>query len=347
MNFTKLLSFIICVFIFVIGCWSCTHIPYLPTETSSPYELKFSKLATMKSDKYGMGYTTDGEYLYAIYGRSRDRHFVTKSLRYSLATDEWSIFPNNKTTKRFVSAEYVGDKIYVLNGYNQDNSVNKKVEVIDPQTGEVSYLNDNPSPTILSGTAVWDDKIYMFGGSVDQRMLRKAAHTDYLSAERKIGTNIAYSDQMFVFDPVNDIWTPMGIIPEHKQTQGEIVDGVLYIFGGFNGQPSTQMDAYVIADSTWYYLGEMPIELSANAIAKHGEFIWLVGDYNKLSLLAVFNTKTLELHYIKSNIVGQRHACAVIVNNKLYIYGGIRKSSLIVADIAEVERLITQAFTKY
>lgn len=345
MNFMKVFSFIFSILIFVIGCWSCTQVPYFSPESSSTYELQFNKLTNMRSYQYGMGYVTDGEYLYAIYGRSREPKYITKSSRYNFAKDRWSIFPDNKTTKRFVSAEYVGDKIYVINGYNQDKSVNKKVEVIDPKTGEVSYLNDNPSPVISSGTAVWNEKIYVFGGSVDQRMLRKAEDTEYLSAHRKIGTSIAYSDQMFVFDPANDVWTLLGVIPEHKQTQGEIVNGILYVFGGFDGRPSTQMDAYVIADSTWYYLGEMPIELSANAITKHGDFIWLVGDYNKRSLLAVFNTKTLKLHYIKSNMLGRHHAGVAIVENKLYVYGGIL-TSVQVADISEIENIIIQASTK-
>jgi N-acetylneuraminic acid mutarotase len=285
----------------------------------------------MKSDKYGMGCTTDGEYLYAIYGRSSNPHYITKSTRYNLMTDKWSYFHDNKTTKRFISAEYVGNKIYVLNGFNQDGSINRNVEVIDPQSGEVGYLSDNPSPVCYSGTAVWDDKIYVFGGITN--------------APRYPETT--YTDQMYLFDPVNDQWTLLGVIPEHKHAQGEIVDGVLYVFGGYKGnnQVSTQIDAYDISDSTWYYIGKMPIKLSANAITKHGDFIWLVGDYNKLSLLAVFNTKTLKLHYIKSNILGRRHAGAEIVGNRLYVYGGNRTpgqilSSIQVADISEIENLL-------
>lgn len=322
----------IILFMIFLLCLSCSQIKYTSPELSSTYNLQFNELATMKTGQFGMGYTTDGKYLYAVYGRSNDPYYVTKSERYDIANDKWTMFPNNNTTKRYVSAEYIDNKIYVLNGNCQDNSINEKVEVIDLQTGEVNYLNDNPSPVSYSGSAVWNDKIYVFGGSIHNPRSRV----------------VSYCNQMYLFDPVNDDWTLLGVIPEHKQTRGEIVDGILYIFGGYNGKVSSQIDAYYIADSTWYYLGEMPVEMSANAITKHGDFIWLIGDYNDLNMLAVFNTKTLEFVLIKSNMVGRRHAGAEIVGNKLYVYGGNRSSkgnilaNIQVADISEIERLLSQ-----
>ena len=323
------------ILILLLTCLSCSQIKYTPPELSSTYDLQFSELATMKSGRYGMGYTTDGKYLYAVYGKSRDPHYVTKSEKYDIANDKWSVFQNNKITKRFISAEYVGDKIYVFNGYSHDNSINKKVEVINPLTGEIVYLKDNLAPVCYSGTAVWKDKIYVFGGSV---------------YDNRPGMT-TYSNQMYLFNPINDEWTLLGVIPEHKQTRGEIVDGILYVFGGYNGQISSKIDAYDIANNTWYYIGDMPVGVSANAITKHGNFIWLVGDYNDRNLLGVFNTKTLEYFLIKSNMLGRRHAGAEIVGNKLYVYGGNREAkvstgkilaSIQVADITEIEKLLSQ-----
>ena len=320
------------LFILALLAFSCTN-TYLKKGDSSPtLKLKFDYLAPMKEVRYGMGYTTDGEYLYAIYGRSEDPHFIAKSMRYNIATDKWSFFHDNTTTKRFISAEAVGDKIYVFNGFAQDNSINKKVESISLNTGETSYLNDNPSPSCYAGSAVWKDKIYVFGGSFEPSRLGEKY----------------YSDQFYVFDPIEDRWTQLGVIPDHKQTRGEIVNGILYVFGGHVGSVhySKQIDAYDISDSTWYYIGEMPIELSANAITKHGNFIWIVGDYNKQSLLAVFDTKTLEFYLVKSNMVGRRHAGAEIVGTKLYVYGGTThvstNRSLQVADISKIEKLLSE-----
>ena len=101
-------------------CLSCSNIQNIPSDISHDLNLEFSELATMKTGRNGMGYTTDGKYLYSVYGRSSDPHYVTKSLKYDIDNNKWSIFTNNKTTKRFVSAEYVDNKIYVLNGNSHD-----------------------------------------------------------------------------------------------------------------------------------------------------------------------------------------------------------------------------------
>lgn len=313
-----------------LGCFSCSLIKKASPEYSSPYSLHFSKISElrgMKGGRYGMGYTTDGKYLYAVNGSSRAPFYTTDIIRYDIESDEWSVLTDKLTPKRYVSAEYVAGKIYVLNGYGPSFEINEKVEVVDSQTGEIIYLKDNPSPVSFSGTAVWNEKIYVFGGMVGERY---------------------YYNQIYVFDPVTGNWTLLGVIPENKHARGEIVDGVLYIFGGYNGQVSSRIDAYNIAHNTWYFLGDMPVGISANAITKHGDFIWLVGSYNNLSSLAVFNTKTREFNLVKSNMYGRRHAAAKVVNNKLYVYGGNRASggsflsSIQVADLKEIENQLTR-----
>lgn len=272
-----------------------------------------------------MGYTTDGEDLYAINGSSRFPFYTTDIIRYDTKTDEWSILTSELIPKRYVSAEYINGKIYVFNGYGPNSGLNETVEVVDTKTGEITYLKDNPSPVCYSGTAVWNEKIYVFGGEV--------------------GRN--YYNQMYIFDPVTGDWTLTGVIPEHQHVRGEIVDGVLYLFGGYNGKVSSKIHAYNITNKNWYYLGDMPVGISANAITKHGDFIWLVGSYNNLSSLAVFNTKTREFNLVKSNMYGRRHAAAEIVNNKIYVYGGTRASSdsflasVQVADLNEIESRLT------
>ena len=151
-----------------------------------------------------------------------------------------------------------------------------------------------------------------------------------------------------MYDPAKDIWNELADMPEYKQTRGEIVNGILYVFGGFNGHSLNTGHAYDIANDTWYYLGEMPISIYANAITKHGDFIWLVGDYQKLYTVAVFNTKTGGFHIIKSNMSGRRHAGAEVIGNKLYVFGGNRESfgsflsSILSADISEIEKLLSE-----
>lgn len=304
---------------------SCTLVEKPSPAALSPYSVSFSRLndlAAMKRGRYGMGYTTDGTYLYAVNGSSKLTFYATDVWRYDIASDEWSVLTDGLTPKRYVSAEYVAGKIYVLGGYGPSGEINPQVEVIDPFTGSINHTARNPSPVSFPGSAVWKDKIYVFGGTIFDEN---------------------YFNRLYVFDPIRVVWKQLPGMPEYKHAPGEIVDGVLYVFGGYNGQVSARIDAYDIVTNNWSYLGDMPVGISANAITKHGKFIWLVGSYNKLSQLAVFNTETREFNLVKSNLFGRRHAAAEVVDDKLYVFGGTRASrdsflsSIQVADITAIE----------
>ena len=342
------------IIIIPIILFSCVTKPSTSPDPISSYKLVFSKVGKLKQMNmgiYGMGYTSDGEYLYVVNGSGKGAfgNEISASnvlMRYNVSADKWSVNPITLKPKRYNSAEYVEDKIYIFNGYDtifgiggpyrrRDTSirrrntpikiVNENVEVFDIDAGTVTYLSKNPFPAYYSGSAVWNDKIYVFGGATSGNL---------------------FSNKLLMYDPEKDLWTKLTDMPEYKQVRGEIVNGVLYIFGGFNGLSLNAGHAYDIANDTWYYLGEMPISISANAITKHGDFIWLVGDYQKLNTVAVFNTKTGEFHVIKSNMSGRRHAGAEIIGYKLYVFGGNRQSSgsflssIQSADISEIEKLL-------
>lgn len=349
----------IILIIIILYLLSCTNPPNISSDPISAYKLKFTrtgKLERMKKGLYGMGYTTDGKYIYAVNGSSmgiligtgilrrddgpyepklRSNIIITKDIaRYDPSIDKWSVNPIRLKPKTFCSAEYVDGEIYIFNGYDliyYDNRLNrvanKNLEVFDIFTGNISHLGTNPFPVWYSGSAVWNNKIYVFGGSYNDG---------------------GFSNKLLVYDTYKDEWTRLANIPEGKTTRGEIVNGILYIFGGYNGIASQDILTYDISINEWKHIGFMPKTMSANAIAKNGDFIWLIGDYYNLSQVSVFNTKTHDFHFIKSNMYGRRHAGAEIIGNKLYVFGGNRESSgsflssIQVTDITEIENLLSQ-----
>ena len=351
----KLLIFLFLLF----GLCGCANSPKLSNNSIKDYKLKFSrtgKLDRMNNGVYGMGYTSDGKYIYSINGSTKGLLLSTGILRrndgpynpkvrseiriskvlarYDPRMDKWSINPNKLKPKTFCSAEYIGGEIFIFNGQNLiyfddrfNRVANKNFEVFDTVTGELRYLTSNPYPTWYSGSAVWNNKLYVFGGSRQQG---------------------GFSNKLLVYDTYKDEWSQLADMPEGKTTRGEIVNAILYIFGGYNGIASRDILTYDIPKNEWTHIGYLPKSLSANAIAKHGDYIWLVGDYYNLSQILVFNTKTHEVHNIKSNMYGRRHAGAEIVGSNLYVFGGNRESSgsflsnIQVADISEIENLLSE-----
>ncbi|NOY57385.1 MAG: T9SS type A sorting domain-containing protein [Calditrichaeota bacterium] len=278
-------------------------------QDSAGYDLQFTSLADMKYARYGSGYTSDGNFIYSICGGISESPYKSTSVeRYNPANDAWTEFVTGLIPRRYCSAEYIPsqNKIYIFNGDTYTGTTyTDTVEIVDVLTAELSYSATNPYPVEYGGSAVWNEKIYLFGGS---------------------NAN-GYSNRLYEFDPQTNNWTRLPDMPEAKQTNGEIINGVLYVFGGYSGTVSRQIDAYSIQNSSWASLGEMPVAISAHATAKSGKKVWLVGSYDNLKFLAVYDTETNDFTQISSNIIGRRHSGAVVAENNLYIFGGNQASS--------------------
>ena len=118
------------------------------------------------------------------------------------------------------------------------------------------------------------------------------------------------------------MWTVLANMPIATETKGEIVDGKLYIFGGYNENTSIRIDVYDIATDTWSSLGTLPEGISAHATTVIGSKIWLIGDYLNLESLAYYDISDNTFQYLLSNMNGRRRAAAEGVNGNLYVIGG-------------------------
>jgi len=294
--------------------------------TVSEDDLNFTPLSDMNDARYGFGYTFDGNNIYSVCGGLSEASWIksTSIERYNLSNNTWTEFVTDLIPRRYCSAEYVPsqNKIYIFNGDTYTNTTyTDTVEIVNVQTGELSYSATNPYPVEYGGSAVWNNKIYLFGGS----------------------NSNGFSNRLYEFDPMTNNWTRLPDMPEAKQTNGEIVNGVLYVLGGYSGSSSKRIDAYNIQNSSWSYLGDMPVGISAQATAKSGKYIWTVGSYDNIKHLAVYNTETNNYTQLSSNMIGRRHSGAWVVGNNLYIFGGNQsgyESALNSMEYADISNII-------
>ena len=289
--------------------WAVGSSGVLLKTKNSEDDLQFASLADMNYARYGLGYTSDGTNIYAICGGLGEAPWKSTSIeKYDRVHNTWTEIVTNLIPKRYCSAEYVPsqNKIYIFNGDTYTSSTyTDTVEIIDVGTAGLSYSASNPYPVEYGGSAVWNNKIYSFGGS----------------------NSGGYSNRLYEFDPLSNSWTRLPDMPEAKQTNGEIVNGVLYVFGGFNGSTSRRIDAYNIQNSTWTYLGDMPVGISAHATVASEKNVWIVGSFNDIKFLAVYDTETNNFTQLSSDMIGRRHTGATVVENKLYVFGGNQAST--------------------
>ncbi len=267
--------------------------------------IEFESISDMNYERYGMGYTTDGEYVYAICGSDNDtRH--THGERYDPDTDSWEIFVDGLIPRRYTNAEYVNGKIFLLNGDTYtSNTYTDTVEIIDVADGAVSYSATNPYPVEYAGSAVWNDKIYIFGGG----------NADGLSA------------RLYEFDPAEldgEPWTRLADMPEAQSTSGRVVDGILYVIGGYNGESaSSRIYAYDISQDTWNTeLEDMPVIVSAHSTVTNGEGIAVIGDYADIEFCGLYDPENDDFMVVENNMAGRRHSASVFLDGSIFAFGG-------------------------
>ncbi|HEY5591285.1 MAG TPA: kelch repeat-containing protein [Paludibacter sp.] len=276
---------------------------YLISGNLTTAQISFHNGANMNIPRGLISCTTDGANIYVNGGFTFTAGYTTEIEKYNISTDSWTVFANSLIPKRYTASKVIGNKLYIFNGYSS-TSYNAKMEVVDLTTGSITYSTDNPNPVEQSGSAVWNNKIYVFGGS----------------------QGIVNSNKLYVFDPATEVWTELASMPEGKQTKGEIVNGKLYVIGGYNGSASTRIDMYDIQTNTWTFIMNMPQGVSAHATTYWDNKIWIVGDYTTLTYLAYYDVVKNEFATVQSNMIGRRHAGTMAVNGKLYVMGGNQNS---------------------
>jgi N-acetylneuraminic acid mutarotase len=293
-------------------------------EGSNSTNLNFQDLAGMNLARGGFAYSSDNDNIYVSNGFSKESQYTTEIEKYSVSNNTWTVFAQSLVAKKYSTSAIVGNYLYIFGGKTDKDASNEKMEVVDLSNGNIKYTTNNPSPADICGAATWDESIYVFGGSESNPFA-------FESWAR-------YSDKLYRFDTSTSTWTELASMPECKETKGAIVNGKLYVFGGYNGYVSNRIDMYDIKTNVWKRLGKMPKGVSANAIAVYGTTIFIAGDYTNETYLATYEVNSGVFNVIQSNMKARRHAGAAVINSKLYIMGGIHDSYLSSLQMASLKQ---------
>lgn len=293
-------------------------------EGSNSTALTFQDLAEMNLARGGFAYSSDNDNIYVSNGFSKESQYTTEIEKYSVANNTWTVFAQSLVAKKYSTSAIVGNYLYIFGGKTDKDASNEETEVVDLSNGNIKYTTNNPSPADICGAATWDESIYVFGGSESNPF-------EFANWSR-------YSNKLYRFDTSTSTWTELASMPESKETKGAIVNGKLYVFGGYNGYVSNRIDMYDIKTNVWKSLGKMPKGISANAIAVYGTTIFIVGNYTNEEYLASYEVNTKVFNVIQSNMKARRHAGAAVLNGKLYVMGGIYDSYLSSLQMASLKQ---------
>jgi len=159
-------------------------------------------------------------------------------------------------------------------------------------------------------TVVANDKIYAFGGTEP---------------------GYARSDELFIYDIANDMWSQGSKGPSARFKHSAVIIGqYMYVLGGYPASGIAK-DFYIYdtLSDVWEQLTDHPIERSGMTMVVYGGKIYVYGgadaDSNELNTLHVYDPSDdvwTELTANVNDTTGRQLAVAGVIGNKMYVYGG-------------------------
>jgi N-acetylneuraminic acid mutarotase len=301
---TNRLVLVTSLLIALSGCAS-TSTTALLTSQNEPVSLEEAR--------YAHAMVNDGEKLYVI-GGSKSRNFLSSIEIIDPKTKE-SIKLNGKIIpRRYFSAVWDGkESIYIVGGVSLNGDrfkYEKKVEVFNTRTHEVTLAKNLPEPTRTNSAVFKDGKIFVFGGGYP-----------------RAGTS-KYHSTVAVYNTSNDSWQRGTNMPTAKATKAFIKDDYIYLVGGYNGKQSLNVfERYDPKLNRWESLPAIPYRISAHSLALKDDKLYVFGSY--LDTSATFNYDFKTHQWQKSDIgyIAARHTAATIMDDVIYVSGGITSSA--------------------
>jgi N-acetylneuraminic acid mutarotase len=184
---------------------------------------------------------------------------VAKTAVYDPNLDQWTMLADMPTARGGLTAEVLGDMVYVIGGLDAAGDSVSTVEVFDPAAGTWSAGVSLPSARDNAASAVLNGRIFLFGGRL-----------------RSGGSNLEPTLQIVESFGVGDLsWSSAALMPTGRRAASAVVvEGRAIIFGGektSEGGTFTAVEAYDPVEDKWELLTDMPI-------GRHGAAAGLVGN---------------------------------------------------------------------
>jgi N-acetylneuraminic acid mutarotase len=195
-------------------------------------------------------------------------------------------FPNLPEGISSFGATICDDHLYVFGGHvgripgNSQDALSPhfvRINVTNPanQWESLPMQNSSQSPGLLA----WNGKVYRVGG---------------LSFDNRQGEETVYHslDEFSRFDPTTKTWTALPSLPAPRSSlDAAVVEGKLYVVGGWNLQGTNVMEAPWHEDSLvfdlskedgqWTPVAKPPFVKRALAVAGHDHKVWVLGGMSK------------------------------------------------------------------
>jgi N-acetylneuraminic acid mutarotase len=253
-------------------------------------------------NRYGASAVSYENEIYLIGGS--DVTYFTTIEKLDENNNQWIELTNQVIGRRYLTAEVVNGVIYIIGGFAQDYSFVETVQAYNISNNTITTVASLPTKRVQLNSVVYDNKIYVIGGQLENTSARTGA--------------------VEVYDPSSDSWTTLSSMPTDRECDVALIDDKIYAFGGYDGSSGLKtVEIYNIANDSWSNASDMPYDLSAYHLASFENFIFLFGDYDDhIDEVNMFNANADSWIKLSTNFTGRRHAAVVRNGDWIYVIGG-------------------------
>ncbi|KQB40277.1 carboxypeptidase-like regulatory domain-containing protein [Flavobacterium aquidurense] len=225
---------------------------------------------------------------------------------YDIKTDTWNNLDLKLKKRAYHNIHYYKNSIYIIGGkrislngkfeYLQD-----QIEVLDLDKQIIKTDNTNPHQAANFASFIYNDTIITIGGSVK---MNESGKKDF-------------TNKVHLYNITSGYWYELANMPTAKETTGILIKDKIYLIGGYNGKPVSQIESFNLITEKWQTEGELFLGLERPAITYHNEIIYFFEDRKMYAY--DLRSKQLKEYEIE---LGLKYSTMHFNNNKLYILGG-------------------------
>uniref|UniRef100_A0A7V6CMS9 T9SS C-terminal target domain-containing protein n=1 Tax=candidate division WOR-3 bacterium TaxID=2052148 RepID=A0A7V6CMS9_UNCW3 len=212
--------------------------------------------------------------------------------------------------RSFLIAPSVLGKIYAIGGIKINNEITNVVEEYDFLSDTWIIKKPMPQKRYDMGFAVFDNKIYVFGG-----------------VSRSSSGRLIVLRDLNVYDPILDTWFFKRPLPSPRAGAcGLAINNRIYVFGGYDFSENylDEVLIYDIERDSWLFYGNMPRPRARMALSYYQPIVHIIGGEfygptDKHYCLNLNNNNWDTLSPLPFNRYGFSNS---YFDNKIFIFGG-------------------------
>ncbi|HMC01740.1 MAG TPA: carboxypeptidase-like regulatory domain-containing protein [Flavobacteriaceae bacterium] len=249
---------------------------------------------------------------------------------YDINKNEWTSTSLKFRKRAYNKLNYFNGKLYILGG--KTFSINRKKEYLDDKI-EIFNLKDNtitiddtnPHQAVNFESFVYGNNIMVLGGSLKLN---------------KNGEKI-YTNKSHIYNLKTGFWYELKDMLSAKEVKGILINNKIYLIGGFNGKPISEIESYNITTGKWNKEGQLFTGIENPALTYNNDIIYIF-DYRKM-LTYNINTKELNEYNIDLFLKASE---LYYYNNKIYILGGFIQDEFSKTPSSKLYSIVINEFLK-